>query len=162
MSRMILFDEARCTNCHLCEMYCSLVFGQRGVYEYRPSIARIRVVENDDDTRYVAHVCLQCEAPACVDACPTGALYKDPATGIVVVDAGECTGCEMCVDACEFDCIFIVGGPSTGSGQRHAVKCEVCDDPLCVRACAVKALTVGEPDAAYRARTEQLYREVRL
>ena len=154
MSRMILFNEARCPNCHLCEMYCSLAFGRPGIYEYRPSIARIRVVENEDDTRYVAHVCLQCEEPACVEACPAGALRKDPVTGIVTVDPGECTGCEMCVDACDYDCLFIVDG--------HAVKCEVCDDPLCVRACAVKALTVGEPDAAYRACTEQLYREVRL
>ena len=154
MAPIVLFNEERCTNCHLCEMYCSLAFGQPGVYEYRPAIARIRVVENEDDTRYVAHVCFQCPEPACVDACPSGAIRQDPVTGIVAIDAGECSGCEMCVAACEYDCLLIVDG--------HAVKCEVCDDPLCVRACAVKALTLGEPDAAYRARTGQLYQEVRL
>ena len=135
-------------------MYCSLAFGRPGVTEYRPSIARIRVVENEDDTRYVAHVCLQCEDPACAEACPTGAISKNPVTGIVEIDGDECTACGLCVEACEFDGVFIVGD--------RAVKCQVCDDPLCVRACAVKALSIGEPDAVYRERTEQLYREVRL
>ena len=152
MARRIAFSEELCTNCHLCAMYCSLAFGESGVFEYRPAIARIRVTENDQGSKYVAHVCLQCQEPACVEACQAGAVNQDPLTGLVTVAKDDCTGCEACVEACEFDGIFMVEG--------LAVKCEVCDDPLCVRACAVKALELVED----RDSTEQasLYKEVRL
>ena len=152
MSKRIAFNEDKCTNCNLCSMYCSIVFSKSGDYEYRPSIARIRVVANEEDTKYVAHVCLQCDNPACMDACPAGAIDKDPNTGTVVIDERECTGCGNCIDACEFDCVFMVDGV--------AVKCEVCDDPLCIRGCAVKALQLVDDDDVEE--QEKLYKEVGL
>ena len=152
MGRRIAFTEELCTNCHLCAMHCSLAFTKGGVFEYRPSIARIRVTENEDGTRYAAHVCLQCQEPACAEACPVGAVSKDPSSGFVTIDKEECIGCEACLEACEFDCVFMVDG--------LAVKCEVCDDPLCVRACAVKALEVVEDQDAEA--QGELYMEVRL
>jgi len=154
MGLRISFTEELCTNCHLCSMFCSLAFTKNGVFEFRPSIARIRVAENEDETKYVAHVCLQCETPACAETCPVEALAKDPETGIVTINEDECIGCGMCVDACEFGCVFLVEG--------KAVKCEVCDDPLCVRACAVKALELCEWDEGSVLGQGDLYREVRL
>lgn len=152
MSKRIAFTEENCTNCHLCSMYCSLVFSEQGKYEYRPAISRIRVSESDDQRTYAAHVCLQCAEPACMDACPVGAITKDPHTGVVGIDSWQCTGCESCVDACEFDCVFMV--------DDVAVKCEVCDDPLCVKACAAHALHLVEDDQVDE--QGELYREVRI
>jgi anaerobic carbon-monoxide dehydrogenase iron sulfur subunit len=154
MRMRISFTEELCTNCHLCSMFCSLAFTENGIFQFRPSIARIRVVENDDDTRYAAHVCLQCREPACADACPVDAVSKDAGTGVVSIDDVACTGCGLCAEACGFDCIFIVGG--------RAVKCEVCDDPLCVRACAVKALELAEWDEESVQEHGSLLEEVRL
>ncbi len=154
MGMRIAFTEERCTNCHLCSMFCSLTFTENGIFEFRPSIARIRTTENDEDTKYVAHVCLQCASPDCADACPVEAIAKDPGTGLVMIDENECTGCELCIEACEFDCLFMVEG--------KAVKCEVCDDPLCVRACAVKALELVEWDEESILEQGGLYKEVRL
>lgn len=154
MSKKIVFVEELCTNCHLCSMYCSLAFTKKGVFEYRPSIARIRVVENEEDTKYVAHVCLQCQEPACVDACPVEAITKDTETGIIMINEEECNGCESCIEACRFDCVFMV--------DDKAVKCEVCDDPLCVRACATKALKLMDVDDDYIENQGILYKEVRL
>lgn len=152
MGKRIAFTEELCTNCHLCSMFCSLAFTKNGIFEIRPAIARIRVVENENDTKYVAHVCLQCQEPACLDACPVEAITRDPDSGVVVIDEEECTGCGACIDACEFDCVFMV--------DDVAVKCEVCDDPLCVRACANKALElVDDEDAEEQG---DLYKEVRL
>ena len=153
MGKRIAFTEQLCTNCHLCSMYCSLAFTKDGIFEFRPSIGRIRVAENDDDTKYVAHVCLQCMEPACAACCPAGAITKDPETGIVMINDEECTGCELCIAACEFGCICMVDGT--------AVKCEVCDDPLCVRACAVKALDLVDADDSV-ADQGDLYKEVPL
>ena len=152
MAKRIAFIEERCTNCHLCSMFCSLAFTENGIFKFHPAIARVRVVENEEDTKYVAHVCLQCTDPACAAECPVEAITRNPRTGIVMVNEDECTGCEHCIDACEFDCIFMVAG--------KAVKCEVCDDPLCVRACATKALELAVNDNVDQ--QGDLYREVRL
>ncbi len=154
MGKRIAFDERRCTNCHLCSMFCSLAFTENRVYEFRPHIGRIHVTENADDTRYVAHVCLQCAEPACEEACPVEAITKDPVTGIVTVDEAACIGCGECVEACEFGGIFL--------RDDKAVKCEVCDEPLCVRACAAGALELVEWDADDVEAQGALYREVAL
>ena len=154
MGKRIAFVEELCTNCHLCSMYCSLAFTRDLVFEYRPSIARIRVAESEDDTKYAAHVCLQCPKPSCADSCPVGAITKHPQTGIVAVNEEECTGCENCIDGCDYGCVFIVDG--------KAAKCEVCDDPLCVRACAVKALELVDDDDELVQAQGNLYKEVRL
>ncbi len=45
------FAEELCTNCHLCSIFCSLAFTKNGIFEFRPSIARIRTVENEDETK---------------------------------------------------------------------------------------------------------------
>lgn len=152
MASRIAFKEELCTACSLCTMYCSLTFSRQSVYEFRPSIARIRVAVNPEDTKYAAHVCLQCEDADCLKACPEGAVSKNADTGVVQIDKDICTGCGLCAKACTYDAVFIV--------NRKAVKCEVCDDPLCVKACARKALSLVEDDDT--AEQAGLYEEVRL
>lgn len=155
MSRIIVFEQERCTYCHLCTLYCSLTFSKGGVVEARPSIARIRVAQNEDDTLYAAHVCFQCQAASCMTACPVeGCITRNPQTNIVEIKEETCIGCGKCVRACEYQAVFLADG--------KAVKCEVCEDPLCVKACAPKALTFAEPDDAYIENIAQLYKEVRL
>lgn len=154
MGKRIAFNEALCTNCHLCSMFCSLVFTENRIYQFRPSIARIRVTENAEDTLYVAHVCLQCEVPACAEACPADAITRNPVTGHVEIDQEACLGCGSCTEACEFDGVFMV--------NDKAVKCEVCDEPLCVRACAAGALDLVDWEAASVLEQGELYREVPL
>lgn len=112
------------------------------------------MIEDEEASRYVAHVCLQCADPACLEVCPTGALSRDEERGCVVLDEGACTGCGLCVEACPFGGIFLVDG--------KAVKCEVCDAPLCVRACAAKALECVAWDAGEVEKQGRLYREVPL
>jgi carbon-monoxide dehydrogenase iron sulfur subunit len=154
MGKRIVFEEKNCTLCHMCAMFCSLAFGPQGIYAIRPAIARIRPVESPDGARYVAHVCLQCEIPDCVEACPVEAISVAADTGIVMIDDEACTGCEACVEACAFGGVFMADG--------IAVKCEVCDDPLCVRACSEKALRLE--DTCWEAVLVQgeLYKEVPL
>jgi NADPH-dependent glutamate synthase beta subunit-like oxidoreductase len=110
MARRIEFIEERCTHCHLCSLGCSLAFTRNGVFEFRPSLARIRVAESREGDRYAAHVCLQCRDAACQKVCPTGAIGTDTNTGIVEIDHSLCIGCSECVRACEFGGIFTVEG----------------------------------------------------
>jgi protein NrfC len=92
------------------------------------SLSRIQVLRNplisfpNDITQ---EQCRQCPFPACVEACPTGAMHVDAANGNVrTVDESKCIGCERCVNACPFT-------PSRAlwnGVDKHAQKCDLCAD----------------------------------
>ena len=54
------------------------------------------------DSAFVMQRCLHCLEPACVSACPTTALQRQP-DGPVSYDADECIGCRYCMLACPWD-----------------------------------------------------------
>ena len=68
-------------------------------------------------------------------ACPTGALYEDPESHLVIHDPALCDGCGHCVEACPFDAIWI------DERECVALKCDLCGgDPQCVKYCSPGAL----------------------
>lgn len=94
---------------------------------------------------YASVTCGHCEEPACVANCPTGAMTKDEATGIVNNDKETCIGCMTCEKSCPY------GHPVQFSdGKSH--KCILCSDesadgtpnPTCAKACPVRALEFGD------------------
>lgn len=118
----ILVDTKKCGGCETCMLTCSMV--HEGVSN--TALSRIQIVKNPfgkfpNDFEQIQ--CRQCPYPACVDACPTGALHADAASGNVrLVDAGKCIGCERCVAACPFT-------PSRAMWnfeKKHAIKCDLC------------------------------------
>lgn len=89
--------------------------------------------------------CMQCDRPTCVEACPTGATYKDPASGVVMIDRGLCIGCGQCLPACPY------GARYRSPELRVADKCDFCADrrsrglePACVSTCPTKARVFGD------------------
>ncbi len=96
-------------------------------------------------------VCRHCKEPACVDACITGSMQKDPRTGIVnnVGHEQECIGCWMCVMACPYGVINKTNGDHNGRNSRFgkSLKCDLCPElsiPACVTACPNSALEYYE------------------
>lgn len=96
------------------------------------------------DVLHLCMSCFHCDNAPCVKACPTGALYKREADGIVLVDRDRCEGCHACERACPY------GAPQYQPGDRRMMKCTFCVDrqaqglaPACVDACPYLALDAG-------------------
>ena len=139
MAKILTVDANKCTACGTCELACSL----QNTGEFNPSRSRVQVVSLEPDFFRVPVVCLQCYRPPCGEICPTEAITRDEATGVVSVSAAKCNGCRMCEEACPFG-VIVFSEP-----EQKAVKCELCDgDPQCVAFCPTGALAFREPETA--------------
>jgi len=94
----------------------------------------------------VSVACNHCSSPACLPACPVGAIVKRE-DGIVYRDEEACIGCGTCVSACPYGAPYLSG--ATGKSR----KCDFCMDlvdkgenPYCVAACPMRCLEWGDID----------------
>jgi len=55
-----------------------------------------------DGEVFVRRMCMHCNQPTCVSACPVGA-FKKMETGAVLYDESKCIGCRYCMQACPFE-----------------------------------------------------------
>ncbi|GAA4602778.1 nitrate reductase beta subunit [Actinoplanes octamycinicus] len=69
---------------------------------------------------HLPRICEHCLNPACVSACPSGAMYKREEDGIVLVDQDRCRGWRMCVSACPYKKVYV--NHATGKAE----KCTFC------------------------------------
>jgi formate dehydrogenase iron-sulfur subunit len=91
-------------------------------------------------------VCKHCTHAACLDVCPTGALFRTE-FGTVVVQEDICNGCGYCVPACPFGVI------DKREDDGRVFKCTMCYDrlgvgqePACAKACPTDSIQFGELD----------------
>lgn len=59
--------------------------------------------------RYLPRLCNHCLNPACVAACPSGAIYKRDEDGVVLVSQDVCRGWRHCVPSCPYKKSSITG-----------------------------------------------------
>jgi len=131
MPPRLAVDVEKCTECRTCELKCSFVH----FAVFNPNKSGVRIV-SDWPGLPRARLCVQCEDPACLLACPVDALVRFDG-GVVRVLYEECIGCGDCVEACPYDGIWL--DPLSGS----AVKCDTCEGRFeCVPDCFVNALSV--------------------
>src|SRR3954454_3220436 len=71
----------------------------------------------------MSDVCKHCAHAACLDVCPTGALFRTE-FGTVVVQEDICNGCGYCISACPYGVI------DRREGDGRAWKCTMCYDRL--------------------------------
>lgn len=135
--KIIHVDPDACTGCKMCEMVCSLVHDDNAI---NPKRSRIRIIEDPDKGIYIPKVCNLCEDPACIEACPESALSRDPETKAIINDKESCTGCGLCVDACDYGAITI------DPVDYVANVCDLCRGrPKCVEYCLQEALVYKTP-----------------
>jgi formate dehydrogenase iron-sulfur subunit len=89
-------------------------------------------------------VCKHCSHAACLDVCPTGALFRTE-FDTVVVQQDICNGCGYCVPACPF------GVLDRREEDGRVWKCTLCYDrlkddmePACAHACPTNSIQFGE------------------
>ena len=147
------FDSSRCTGCKTCELVCkdyhdlgpNILF--RRVYDYEGGTWTKTDEDAWEKTTFHYHVtvsCNHCDAPACVESCPTGAMQKDEETGLVNTDPAICIGCGTCRSVCPYD------APRIDESLVVSRKCDGClarvregKDPMCVGSCPLRALEFG-------------------
>ncbi|MFC1993914.1 thiamine pyrophosphate-dependent enzyme [Chloroflexota bacterium] len=101
----------------------------------RDGISRIKAIHLQEVGFHGANVCYQCGDPLCRDVCPTGAIEKSEADGVVRVSEEKCIGCALCTLACPY------GGIYFSPERKKAFKCDACGgEPLCLKACKFDAL----------------------
>jgi formate dehydrogenase iron-sulfur subunit len=91
-------------------------------------------------------VCKHCTHAACLDVCPTGALFRTEFE-TVVVQQDVCNGCGYCVPACPFGVI------DKRESDGRVWKCTMCYDrlksgmePACAKACPTQSIQFGPLD----------------
>jgi formate dehydrogenase iron-sulfur subunit len=108
--------------------------------------ADVSTYQDDEGVRWLmaSDVCKHCTEAACLEVCPTGALFRTE-YGTVVVQEDVCNGCGYCVSACPF------GVLEQREGDGRVWKCTLCYDrlgdglePACAKACPTNSIQFGE------------------
>ena len=169
----LVIDLDTCVGCHACAVSCkewntsgySVPLPDHepfGANTFGVWFNRVHTYECGDGadslTVHFPRSCLHCEAPACVEVCPTGASYKREEDGIVLVNEDLCIGCKLCSWACPY------GAREYDYDSGVMKKCTLCIDriynenldeedrvPVCVSTCPSSARhfgDLGDPDSA--------------
>ena len=141
----MVIDLQKCVGCQACAVACAKE------WDVPLGFARTRIQSTGIVGSFpkltsafrVAH-CNQCDRPACVAACPTGATFRRR-DGIVEIDRRLCIGCGYCVLACPYDARYI------NPALKQADKCDFCAarldrglQPACVTTCTAHAKYFGD------------------
>jgi nitrate reductase beta subunit len=93
---------------------------------------------------YLPRICNHCLNPACVAACPSGAIYKRGEDGIVLINQNACRAWRMCVTACPYKKAYY--NWNTGKSE----KCILCYPrieaglaPACMHSCVGRIRYLG-------------------
>lgn len=96
---------------------------------------------------YLPRICNHCTHPACLEACPRGAIYKRADDGIVLINDKQCKGFRFCMEACPYKRIYY------NHVRDVSQKCIFCFPrleqdvaPACARQCPGRVRFVGYRD----------------
>ena len=142
-----IHNNVDCIGCRACEIACK----DKNGLPAGPRFRRVQYIEGGTYPEVFAFKvnmsCNHCAEPACLPACPTGAIWKHKDNGVVDIDSTLCIGCRKCEAACPF------GAPQFNVELNIVQKCNMCIDelesgrkPYCVSACMMRVLDIGPID----------------
>ena len=156
--KTLYFDSETCVGCYACAVAC---MDQNDIDVLADGLAYRHIMhferEEAGEVR-IAHVssaCMHCDNAECLDACPSGALRRDLASGAVIVRRELCIGCHACAMACPF------GIPRFGRDGTMQ-KCDACYartrfgyGPACAEICPTGALSYVDVNEAMARKNER-------
>lgn len=130
-------DVDACRGCQACLLGCALAHEGSAA----PALARLAVDKDMATYTFSITLCRHCVEPACLAACPTGAMALDE-RGVVLLDDELCVRCGACQAACPYGAVFYL------AGSDRYIKCDLCagreSGPVCAALCPTRAIrTVG-------------------
>jgi len=145
----MVIDATKCIDCKGCVAACKVANeipeGQWRNWIKAEGEVPMAGQHPKNKARFQPGACMHCDNPTCVDACPTGATYKDKETGEVVINEALCIGCGNCIPSCPYGARF------RNEAKRKADKCNYCPErraqgilPACVDTCPTKARVFGD------------------
>lgn len=148
----ILTDTTLCTGCETCVHACKQTYklGRDRAWRWKDKIddlssTRFTTIITRPGGHHIRQQCRHCLEPACVSACPVGALQKTE-LGPVIYDEYRCMGCRYCMMACPFG----IPRYKWESDVPYVRKCIMCYDrlkdgeqPACTEACPYGATIFG-------------------
>jgi len=137
------FDMTKCIGCKCCVVACNEQNGNPAEINWR----RVREIEGgwypDTQRSHLSMGCNHCMEPTCLAGCPVDAYSKDPVTGVVLLSAETCIGCQYCTWNCSY------GVPQYNPERGVVGKCDMCHnrlaegrEPACVGACPEGAIQI--------------------
>ncbi|MBM2816279.1 MAG: hypothetical protein HW421_3041 [Ignavibacteria bacterium] len=151
--KAILTDVTKCIGCSECVSACKVInhLPPDKPREWQKNdglSARNWTSVLNNDKFNVRKQCRHCIEPACVTACPVGALNKS-GIGAVVYDSNKCLGCRYCMMACPYG----IPRYDWELAVPYIRKCILCYDnlksgkitqPACTKGCPTGATIYGE------------------
>jgi len=159
MAKAFVIDVSKCCGCYNCQLACKDEHVDNDWAPYarpQPETGHfwLKLHENVCGTvpkvrmHYLPALCNHCAKPACIQACPAGAISKRD-DGLVLIEPGKCAGslgCKTCVTACPYEAIYF------NEELSLAQKCTGCAHlldnghklPRCVESCPTDAMQFGE------------------
>ena len=87
----------QCIGCYSCMYACSRLLRKNA----SSAKAAMRVASYvGAEGSFSIRVCLRCDDPDCVKACPTGAIKAAPGGGVRFANKNSCASCKSCIRAC--------------------------------------------------------------
>ncbi|MGM0607112.1 MAG: 4Fe-4S dicluster domain-containing protein [Candidatus Muiribacteriota bacterium] len=132
--KLQVINRGKCTGCRICETTC----GQANFSTPFTSAIRVEGSIFNEDVSSLK-ICLNCEKPPCVEACPTGYLTvkEDKGGGVKINKKYECVKCGNCYNACRY-------GYLRPLDDKTPLLCRQCG--LCAMKCPNNCLIMVDAD----------------
>jgi Fe-S-cluster-containing dehydrogenase component/CRP-like cAMP-binding protein len=142
---LLVLDGDACVRCGFCASSCKDAHadGRSRLVRRGPIVALESL-----PAAILPSSCEHCRSPACLPACPTGAIERTE-SGAISLREDLCTGCGSCAKACPWENLALAPRPGgrgaePGTSADVAIKCDLCagtgHGPACVAACPTSAL----------------------
>jgi len=174
--KAFLIDVNECSGCYCCQMACKdehcgndwspyakpqpdtgQFWGRLEYYE-RGKCPQVKIT-------HIFVPCQHCENAPCIDACPVEGGIFAREDGLVIIDPNKCTGCQLCIDACPYECIFYNAELNLAqkcTGCAHLIDRQSVYAPRCADVCFHDAIQFDDESKLDTSGTETYHSEYGL